>query len=391
MNTQYGHFGGKWQEGLAPSEELGKRSLDRIIQTETWRISTRWEKPFKAEETKGLKLRIEKEQSRFKSGEFWEKVNICICVTSLIVGKETPCNAGDPSSIPGSGRSTGEGIGYPIQYSWASLVAQLVKNLPAMWERPEFDPWIGKIPWRREISRLEGSLQVGKSLPGRGNQGLKLRTEKEQSRFKRGEFWKRVDICVSQSVQSLSRVQLFAAPWTAAHQASLTITNSQSLLKLMSIELVMPSNHLILYRPLLLPSSIFPSIRVLSNESVLHNKWSKYWSFSFRISPSNEYSGLISFRIDWLDLLAVQGTLKSFLQHYSSKASVLQRSDFFIVHLSHPYVTTGKTITLTRWTFVGEVMSLLFSMLCRLVIAFLSRKPRYTYMYNWFTLLYSKN
>ena len=115
-------------------------------------------------------------------------MNICICVASLIVGKETPCNAGDPSSIPGSGRSTGEGIGYPIQYSWASLVAQLVKNLPAMWERPEFDPWIGKIPWRREISRLEGSLQVGKSLPGRGNQGLKLRIEKEQSRFKRGEF-----------------------------------------------------------------------------------------------------------------------------------------------------------------------------------------------------------
>ena len=156
-----------------------------------------------------------------------------------------------------------------------------------------------------------------------------------------------------QSVQSFSRVQVFAAPWTAARQASLTITDSQSLLKVMSIESVLLSNHLILYRPLL-PSSIFPSIRVLFNESVLHNKWSRYWSFSFRISPSNEYSGPISFRIDWLDLLAVQGTLKSPLQHYSSKASVLQRSDFFIVQLSRPYMTTGKTITLTRWAFVGK-------------------------------------
>ena len=153
-------------------------------------------------------------------------------------------------------------------------------------------------------------------------------------------------------------------------QASLSITNSQSSLKLMS---VMPSSHLILCRLLLFPPSIFPSIRVLSNESVLHNRWSRYWSFSFRISPSNEYSGLISFRIDWLDLLAVQGTLKSPLQHYSSKASVLQRSDFFIVQLSRPYMTTGKTITLTRWTFVGKVMSLLFNMLSRLVMIFLPR------------------
>ena len=144
------------------------------------------------------------------------------------------------------------------------------------------------------------------------------------------------------SVQSLSWVRLFATPWTAAHQASLSITNSWSLLKLMSIELVMPSNHLILCQPLLLLPLIFPSISVFSNESVLHIKWPKYWSFSFSISPFNEYSGLISFRIDWLDLLAVQGTLKSLLQHHSSKASILLCSAFFIVQLSHPYMTTGK-------------------------------------------------
>ena len=144
------------------------------------------------------------------------------------------------------------------------------------------------------------------------------------------------------SVQSLSCVRLFATPWTAACQASLSITNSQSLLKLMSIELVMPSNHLILGHPLLLPPSIFLSIRVFSNESVLCIRWPKYWSFSFSISPSNEYSGLISLRMDWLDLLAIQGTLKSLLQHHSSKASILQRTAFFIVQLSHPYTTTGK-------------------------------------------------
>ena len=149
---------------------------------------------------------------------------------------------------------------------------------------------------------------------------------------------------ISVSVQSLSCVQLFAASWTAAHQASLSITNSQSLPKLMSIESVMPSNHLILCHLFLLPHSIFPSIRVFSNESVLHIRWPKYWSFSFNISPSNEYSGLISFRIDWLDVLAVQGTLKSLLQHHSSKASILRHSAFFIVQLSHPYTTTGKTI-----------------------------------------------
>ena len=175
------------------------------------------------------------------------------------------------------------------------------------------------------------------------------------------------------SIQLLSRVQLFATPWPTARQASLSITNFQSLPKLMSIESVMPSNHLILFRPLLLLPSIFPSIRVFSSESALHIRWPKYWSFIFNISPSNEHSGLISFRMDWLDLLAVPGTLKSLLQHHSSKASILQCSAFFIVQLSHPYLTTGKTIALTRWTFVGKVMSLLFNMLSRLVVTFLPR------------------
>ena len=156
-------------------------------------------------------------------------------------------------------------------------------------------------------------------------------------------------------------------------QASLSITNSRSLLKLMSIESVMPSNHLILCRPLLLLPSIFPNIRVFSNESALCIRWPKHWSFSFNISPCTDASRTMSFRMDWLDLLAVQGTLKSLLQHYSSKASILQHSAFFIVQLSHPYSASGKTITLTRWTFVGKVMSLLFNMLSRLVITFLPR------------------
>ena len=155
--------------------------------------------------------------------------------------------------------------------------------------------------------------------------------------------------------------------------ASLSITNSRSSLKLTSIESVMSPNHLILCRPCLLPSSIFPSIRVFSKESVLRIRWPKYWNFSFSVSPSNEYSGLISFRIDWFDLLAVQGTLKSLLQHHISKASILWLSAFFTVQLSHPYMTTGKTIALTRRTFIGKVMSLLFSMLSRLVITFLPR------------------
>ena len=160
------------------------------------------------------------------------------------------------------------------------------------------------------------------------------------------------------SVQLLNRVRLLATAWTAAHQASLSIANSGSSLKLISVESVMPSNHLILCRPLLLLPSIFPSIRVFSSESVLHIRWPKYWSFSFNIIPSKEIPGLISFRMDWLDLLAVQGTLKSFLQHHSSKASILRRSAFFISQLSHPYMNTGKTIALTRQTFVGKVTCL---------------------------------
>ena len=178
------------------------------------------------------------------------------------------------------------------------------------------------------------------------------------------------------SVQSLSHVRLFATPWTEARQASLSITNSRSSPKPMSIESVMPSNYLILCRPLLLLPSVFPSIRVFSNESALRIRWPKYWSCSFKISPTNEHPGLISFRMNWLDLLAVQGTLKSLLQHHSSKASMLRHSAFFIVQLSHPYMTRGKTIALTRWTCVDKVMSLLFNMLSRLVITFLPRSKR---------------
>ena len=158
----------------------------------------------------------------------------------------------------------------------------------------------------------------------------------------------------------LSCVSLFVTTRTAVCQASLSITNSWSVLKLMSIKSVMPSNHLILCYPLLPPPSIIPGIRVFSSESAVRIRWPKYWSFSFNICPSNEYSGLISFRMDWLDLLAVQGTLKSLLHHHSSKASILQSSSFFIVQLSHPYMITGKTIAFIRWTFVGKVMSLLF-------------------------------
>ena len=174
----------------------------------------------------------------------------------------------------------------------------------------------------------------------------------------------------------LSSVQIFENPWTTARQASLSITNSQSLLKLMSIESVMPSSHLILCCPLLFLPPVPPSIKVLSNESTLHIRWPKYWSFSFSIIPSKEIPGLISSRMDWLDLLAVQGTLKSLLQHHSSKASILRPSAFFTVPLSHPYMTTGKIIALTRRTFAGNVMSLLFNMLSRLVITFLPRSKR---------------
>ena len=178
------------------------------------------------------------------------------------------------------------------------------------------------------------------------------------------------------SVQQLSHVRLFVSSWSTTCQASLSISNFQSLLKLMSIKSVIPFNLLILCHPLLLPHSIFPTIRVFSSESVLHISWPQNWSFSFNIGPSNEYSGLISFRMDWLDLLAVQGTLESLLQHHSSKASIPWCSGFFIVQLSHPYMTTGKTIAFTRQTFVGKVMSLLFNMLSRLVIAFLPRSKR---------------
>ena len=184
---------------------------------------------------------------------------------------------------------------------------------------------------------------------------------------------------LSPSVQFSSVAQsclTLSTPWTTAHQASLSITNSRSPPKPMSIKSMMPSNHLILCCPVLLLPSIFPSIRVFSNESVLHIRWPKYWSFSFNISPSNEHPGLISFRMDWSDLLAVQGTLKSLLQHHSSKASILQCSAFFTVQLSHPYMMTGKTIALTGWTFVGKVRSLLLNMLSRLVITFLPRSKR---------------
>ena len=178
------------------------------------------------------------------------------------------------------------------------------------------------------------------------------------------------------SVQSLSRVRLFATPRIAARQASLYITISRSSLKLTSIESVMPSSHLILYRPLLLLPPIPPTIRVFSNESTLCMRWPKYWSFSFSIIPSKEIPGLISFRMDWLDLLVVQGTLKNLLQRHSSKASILRDSAFFTVQLSYPYMTTGKTIALTRRTFVSKVVSLLFNMLSRLVITFLPRSKR---------------
>ena len=174
-------------------------------------------------------------------------------------------------------------------------------------------------------------------------------------------------------VQSLNHVRLFATPWTAAHQASLSVTIFWSLLKIMSIESVMPSNYLTLCCPLLLLPSIFPQIRVFPNESTHYIRWPKYWSFSLSISPSNEYSGLLSFRVNWFDILAVQETLKSLLQHHSSKASILQCSALFMVQLSHLCMTTGKTTALTIWTFFGKVMSLLSNMLSRFVIAFLPR------------------
>ena len=204
-----------------------------------------------------------------------------------------------------------------------------------------FNHWVGKVPWRR------AGQPTPVFLPG-------------ESHGQRSLAGYSPSVQLSHSVTSDS-----ATPWTAARQASLSITNSWSLLKLMSIESVMPSNHLIFCHPFFLLPSIFPSIRVFSNESVLHIMWPKYESFSFNISPSSEYSGLISFRMDWFDLLAVQGTLKSLLQHHSSKASILWCLACFVVQLPHPYMTTRKTIGLTRWTFVGKVVSLLFNMLSR--------------------------
>ena len=200
-------------------------------------------------------------------------------------------------------------------------------------------------------------------------------------------LWEKHCLSSFSSGQLLRHVQLFVTRWTAACWASLSITNTWSLPKLMSIDSVMPSSHLILCHPLLLLPSIYPSIRVFSNESALPIRWPKQWSFSFSISPSNEHSGLISFRMDWLDLLVVQGTLKSLLQHHTSKASILQHSAFFIVQVSHPYMTTGKIIAFTSGTFVDKMMSLLFNMLSRLVITFLPRKESFhgcSHHLQWF-------
>ena len=220
---------------------------------------------------------------------------------------------------------------------------------------------ISQYNWKKKKLMKQGRKE-GK---GEGKEG------KEKGRME-GRKWVLHGRLQFSSVQSLSRVPLFATPCIAARHASLFIANSQSLLKLMSIESVMPSSHLILCCPLLLVPLIPPNIRVFAKESTLRMRRPKYWSFSFSISPSNEHPGLI-FRMDWLDLLAVQGTLKSLLQHHTSKASILWHSAFFTVQLVHPYMTSGKTIALTRWTFVGKVIFLLFNMLSRLVITFLPR------------------
>ena len=212
-----------------------------------------------------------------------------------------------------------------------------------------------RVTWKFTIPYVKLNSQCEFAVLKRKEPGLKINTGKHSQQ-------KNLFIKIS-SVESLSRVWLFVTPWIAARQASLSITNSRSSPRLTSIESVTPSSHLILCRPLLLLLSIPPSIRVFSSESTLRMRWPKYWSFSFSISPSNEHPGLISFRMDWLDLLAVQGTLKSLLKHHSSKASILQCSAFFTVQLSHPYMTTGKTIALTRWTFVGKV-NLYFLICC---------------------------
>ena len=243
------------------------------------------------------------------------------------VSIESVFNGGDLGSVPGLGRSPGEGKGYLLQHSCLENFMDCIVHRVR-----ESQIWLSDFHFHFY-----------------------------------NELW--INLITTSSVQSLSHARLFEIPWISARQASLSITNSLSPPKPMSIESVMPSNHLILCCPLLLLPSIFPSIRVFSNESDLHIMWPKYWSFSFNISPSNEHPGLISFRMDWLDLLAVQVTLKSLLQHHSSKASMLWHSAFFIVQLLHPW----KAIALTRQTFVGKVMSLLFNMLSKLVITFLPR------------------
>ena len=296
-----------------------------------------------------------------------------------------------------------------VGHDWAtslslSLVAQLVKNLPAMQETwvqflgredplekgmaTHFSILAWRIPWTEDPSGLQSmrSQRVGHDwVTFTLFIYLIIRKLSQVLLFFLTSIFYYFHISMKPNLDySLSflllrfssvpsPVRFFAIPWTAACQASLSITNTQCLFKLMSIESVMPSNHLILCHPLLLPPPIFPSIGVFSNESVLPIRWPKYWSFSFSISSSSEHPGLISFRMDRFDLLAVQGTLKSLLQHHNLKASILPHSAFFIVQLSHPYMTTGKTIALTRWIFVGKLTSLLLNTLSRLVTAFLPR------------------
>ena len=272
----------------------------------------------------------------------------------------------------------------------------VLKNLPANAGDMHSIPGSGRFPWRRK-HQLTKVFLLGKSHGQRGlacyslwghkRVGHDWATKQQQQRCPPKAWFHSPpplprpasprELAIREKihlhsivVQSLSRVQLFATPWSAVYQASRSFTNSLSFLKLMSIELVMPSNHLILSCLLVLLPSIFPSIRILSSELALCIRWPKYCSFSFSICPSNEYSGLISFRMDWLDLLAVQGTLRCLLQHHSLKASILRHSAFFMVQLSYPYMITGKTIALTFHTFVGKLMPLLFNMLSGFVIAF---------------------
>ena len=267
--------------------------------------------------------------------------------------------------IPGSGRSPGGGHGNPLQILPGESHGQ--RGLVG------YSPWSCKESDTTEATEHEQDSLLCGDWPANSRLFSTSRLHPLGTDSTPPLVVTIKNVSQFSSVQLLSRVLLFETPWTAARQASLSITNSRSPRKPMSIESVMPSNHLILCRTFLLLPSIFPSIRVFSNESALCIRWPKYWSFSFNICPSSQHPGLISFSMDWLDLLAVQGTLKSLLQHHSSNASILQCSAFFIVQLSHPYMTTGKTIALTRQTFAGKVMFLLFNMLSRLVITFLPR------------------